>query len=53
MIQVLFVSPERFLNEEFMSIISNCSLISLVVIDEAHCVSEWSVGNGNFFLVIV
>ncbi|XP_074317118.1 ATP-dependent DNA helicase Q-like 5 [Silene latifolia] len=41
-IKVLFVSPERFLNEEFMSIISSCSLISLVVIDEAHCVSEWS-----------
>ncbi|KAL9225578.1 hypothetical protein vseg_001483 [Gypsophila vaccaria] len=41
-IKVLFVSPERFLNEEFMSIISSCSLISLVVVDEAHCVSEWS-----------
>ncbi|XP_057529039.1 ATP-dependent DNA helicase Q-like 5 isoform X2 [Amaranthus tricolor] len=41
-IKVLFVSPERFLNEEFMSIISSCPLISLVVIDEAHCVSEWS-----------
>lgn len=41
-IKVLFVSPERFLNEEFMSVISSCPLISLVVIDEAHCVSEWS-----------
>ncbi|KAK9707092.1 hypothetical protein RND81_07G172100 [Saponaria officinalis] len=41
-IKVLFVSPERFLNEEFMSIITSCSLISLVVVDEAHCVSEWS-----------
>ncbi|KAL2903583.1 ATP-dependent DNA helicase Q-like 5 [Bienertia sinuspersici] len=41
-LKVLFVSPERFLNEEFISIISACPRISLVVIDEAHCVSEWS-----------
>ncbi|KNA16151.1 hypothetical protein SOVF_091870 [Spinacia oleracea] len=41
-IKVLFVSPERFLNEQFISIISSCTLISLIVIDEAHCVSEWS-----------
>ncbi|KAM3202788.1 ATP-dependent DNA helicase Q-like 5 [Capsicum annuum] len=40
-IKVLFVSPERFLNSEFLSIFRN-SQISLVVIDEAHCVSEWS-----------
>ncbi|XP_073059214.1 ATP-dependent DNA helicase Q-like 5 [Primulina eburnea] len=41
-IKVLFVSPERFLNEEFISIFSSTSMLSLVVIDEAHCVSEWS-----------
>ncbi|XP_073145209.1 ATP-dependent DNA helicase Q-like 5 isoform X2 [Henckelia pumila] len=41
-IKVLFVSPERFLNEEFISIFSKTSMLSLVVIDEAHCVSEWS-----------
>ncbi|KZV40014.1 ATP-dependent DNA helicase Q-like 5-like [Dorcoceras hygrometricum] len=41
-IKVLYVSPERFLNEEFMSIFSSTSMLSLVVIDEAHCVSEWS-----------
>ncbi|XLT40329.1 hypothetical protein HN873_071621, partial [Arachis hypogaea] len=40
-VKVLFVSPERFLNEEFLSIISGMSGISLVV-DEAHCISEWS-----------
>ena len=39
--QVLFVSPERFLNEEFLQIFRDTLPISLVVIDEAHCISEW------------
>lgn len=38
--QVLYVSPERFLNAEFLSIVSTI-VISLVVVDEAHCISEW------------
>ena len=39
--QVLFVSPERFLNEEFLLIFKDALPISLVAIDEAHCISEW------------
>lgn len=42
-IKVLFVSPERFLNADFLSIFSHGTpSVSLVVVDEAHCVSEWS-----------
>ncbi|XP_051121968.1 ATP-dependent DNA helicase Q-like 5 isoform X2 [Andrographis paniculata] len=41
-LKVLFVAPERFLNTEFLSLFSGSLQLSLVVIDEAHCVSEWS-----------
>ncbi|KAJ0037561.1 hypothetical protein Pint_23667 [Pistacia integerrima] len=39
-IKVLFVSPERFLNAEFLSIFSATLSISVIVVDEAHCISE-------------
>lgn len=39
--QVLFVSPERLLNPEFLSMFRMSLSVSLVVVDEAHCVSEW------------
>ena len=43
-IQVLFVSPERFLSERFMRAFldDGAPNISFACIDEAHCVSEWS-----------
>ncbi|KAM7268981.1 hypothetical protein ACFE04_024478 [Oxalis oulophora] len=41
LIKVLFVSPERMVNPDFLSILSGSSSISLVVVDEAHCISEW------------
>ncbi|KAK8928866.1 ATP-dependent DNA helicase Q-like 5 [Platanthera zijinensis] len=42
LIKVLFISPERFLNTEFLTAFRNGLSISFVAIDEAHCISEWS-----------
>ena len=39
-IKILFVSPERFKNRAFRAKLS-FSGVSLLVIDEAHCLSEW------------
>lgn len=40
LIKLLYVSPERFSNEKFLQLLSEID-ISFLVIDEAHCISEW------------
>lgn len=39
-LKILYAAPERFSNEAFRQRVKKCSL-SLVAIDEAHCISEW------------
>ena len=38
--KLLYVTPERFRNEEFISEIVKAN-VSLLAVDEAHCISEW------------
>jgi superfamily II DNA or RNA helicase len=44
-LQFLFLSPERFVIQEFRNVLGRCGeaghFTTYVIIDEAHCVSEW------------
>lgn len=39
-LQLLYVAPERLIQERTLDELKSCS-VSLIAIDEAHCVSQW------------
>ena len=42
-VDLLLISPERFANERFRTevLVAMAAGIALVVVDEAHCISDW------------
>lgn len=50
-IKILFVTPERLQNQRFLKAIEDVE-ISMVVVDECHCVTSWGYGFRHGYLMI-
>ena len=50
--KLIYVAPERLIDEEFIDIIKNID-VSFLAIDEAHCISQWGVDFRPDYMKIV
>lgn len=52
MYKILYVAPERLLNEDFLQVIKRLP-ISMISVDEAHCISHWGQDFRPSYLKII